>query len=151
MVIAHPTSVYKSESNHMNSTPEQLVQQFYDDVWNRADETLARTILTPKFKFRGSLGLEKSGPDGFIDYMRTIHRALAGYTCTIEDLIASEVRAAARMTFSGRHQSEFFSFAPTGRQITWSGAAFFTFSAGQISDLWVLGDIDAIKTQLAKT
>ena len=135
----------------MNSSPEQLVRQFYDDVWNRADETLARTILTPKFTFRGSLGFEKSGPEGFIGYMRTIHAALAGYTCTIEDLFATETRAAARMTFSGRHRAEFFGSAPTGRQITWSGAAFFTFSARQISELWVLGDIDAIKTQLAKT
>lgn len=127
----------------------QLVRRFYKDVWNRADEALAQKILAADFTFRGSIGLEKSGPDGFVDYMRTIHAALSGYTCTIEDLITTETRAAARMTFAGKHQGDFFGMAPTGRQISWSGAAFFTFSDGQIKDLWVLGDIDAIKSQLA--
>lgn len=136
--------------SRMSIAPEKLVRQFYHDVWNRADEALARTILTPDFRFRGSLGLEKSGPDGFIDYMRAIHAALGGYNCTIEDLISTEMRVAARMTFSGRHQGELFGVAPTDRHITWSGAAFFSVSAGKISELWVLGDIDAIKSQLAK-
>ncbi len=133
----------------VNISSEHLVIRFYDDVWNRSDEALAREIVTPDFTFRGSLGLTKQGPEGFIDYMRTVHAALAGYTCTIDDLFATEARAAARMTFAGKHQGEFFGFPPTGRQVTWSGAAFFTFSGGRINDLWVLGDIDAIKSQLA--
>src|SRR5215468_12391150 len=85
----------------MTTSPKALVERFYFEVWNRADEQVAREILHPDFRFRGSLGSVRRGPDGFIDYMRSIHAALADYTCTIEDLIATKTRAAARMTFKG--------------------------------------------------
>ena len=54
-------------------SPTILVERFYFDVWNRADEAVARDILHPAFKFRASLGLVRHRPDGFIDYMRSIH------------------------------------------------------------------------------
>lgn len=129
-------------------TPQQLVERFYHEVWNRADEAVAHEILHPAFRFRASLGPEKRGPDGFIEYMRLIHAALAGYTCTILDIIAQGERAAVRLRFAGMHQGTFFGVAPTGREIAWGGAAFFTTDGRQITELWVLGDVDAVKQQL---
>ena len=125
-----------------------LVVSFYEDVWNRADEAMARSILHPDFRFRASLGPERRGPDGFIGYMRSVHAALADYTCIIDDLIATETRAAARMTFKGLHRGRFFDVEPTGREIRWSGGAFFTADGRQLVELWVLGDIDSVKRQL---
>src|SRR5260370_20070635 len=98
----------------MTVTPRLLVERFYHEVWNRADEAVAREILHRDFRFRASLGPERSGPDGFIDYMRSIHRALASYTCTIEDLVATEDSVAARMTFTGIHRARFFDVEATG-------------------------------------
>ena len=132
----------------MQSSPRRLVERFYHEVWNKADETVAHEILHPNFRFRASLGPQRDGPIGFINYMRTIHAALGRYECTIEDLVESEWRAAARMRFTGVHQGSFFGVPATGREITWSGAAFFTMNGHQITELWVLGDIDAVKQQL---
>jgi predicted ester cyclase len=80
--------------------------------------------------------------------MRSIHAALANYTCIIDDLIATEDRAAARMTFKGIHRGHFFAIGPTGREITWEGCAFFTTNGHHIVELWVLGDVDSVKRQL---
>jgi len=113
-----------------------------------ADEGAAREILSADFRFRGSLGQEKRGLEGFIDYMRSVHQALGDYRCIIDDLIVSSDRAAAQMTFTGVHKDMFFGVPATGRQITWAGAAFFTMEADRISELWVLGDLDALKSQL---
>src|SRR5262245_10725060 len=55
----------------MEITPRALVERFYYEVWNRADERVAREILHPKFRFRASLGPERRGPEDFIDYMRS--------------------------------------------------------------------------------
>lgn len=126
----------------------RLVERFYGEVWNKADEAVAREILDADLHFRGSLGLERHGVRGFIDYMRSIHAALADYECIIDELIDSGPRAAARMRFKGTHRGPLFGVAPTGREISWAGAAFFTVHDGRISELWVLGDIDAIKLQL---
>lgn len=132
----------------MTMSPKILVERFYHQVWNQADEAEARRILHADFRFRASLGPDHVGPDGFIAYMRQIHAALAEYTCTIETLLVEDNRAAARMRFTGRHQAEFFGIPATGRTITWTGGAFFVTDAAQITELWVLGDIDAVKRQL---
>ena len=135
----------------MSTTPEKLVQRFYHEVWNNADEHVAKEILAEDFRFRGSLGSEKLGQDGFIEYMLSIHRALADYQCIIEDLITTDSRASARMTFKGKHQAELFGIEATGKEIKWAGAAFFTVKNGRLTELWVLGDIDSIKQQLASS
>jgi len=130
-------------------TPKHLVETFYHDVWNKQDAKLARKILAGDFKFRGSLGLEHEGPDAFIDYMNMVHTALGQYHCIIEDLIISENRVAAQMTFRGFHQNDFLGVPATGKLIQWQGAAFFTIKGEAISALWVLGDMDSLKAQLA--
>ena len=132
----------------MSVSPAQLVEHFYAEVWNRADEAVAHEILSPDFRFRASLGLETIGLSGFIGYIRSIHAALGNYTCTIIDMVEQADRVAARMRFSGLHRAEFVGVQATGREIVWSGAAFFRIKANAISELWVLGDIDAVKQQL---
>jgi steroid delta-isomerase-like uncharacterized protein len=128
--------------------PKALVESFYADVWNRRDTARAHKIIAPDFRFRGSLGQEKQGVDGFLAYVDAVHAALGSYTCIIKDLIEASQRVAARMTFRGIHQGELFGVPATHRMIEWSGAAFFTIRDGQLSELWVLGDIDAVKAQL---
>lgn len=126
----------------------ELVEAFYLEVWNQADETRAREILADSFRFRGSLGAERTGPEGFIAYLGDVHRALADYRCIIEDLVTDGNRAAARLRFTGRHRDEFLGFPPTGRQVTWAGTAFFTCEDARITDLWVLGDLAELRSQL---
>ncbi|MBK5923726.1 hypothetical protein CCR90_07985 [Rhodovulum sulfidophilum] len=132
----------------MTATSTKLVESFYNDVWNKRDFRVAHEIISTDFRFRGSLGPEKRGIDGFLEYVEAVHKALENYTCVIEDLVCSEDRAAARMIFRGTHQSEFFGVSCTGKDIEWAGAAFFGVSDGKLSKLWVLGDLDAVKQQL---
>ena len=132
----------------MANTPAELVESFYADVWNRRDADRARQIIMPDFCFRGSLGTEKRGLEGFLTYVDAVHAALGEYTCVIEELIETPRRVAARMTFRGVHQADFLGAAPTHKIIEWSGAAFFTIKDGKLAELWVLGDIDAAKEQL---
>ena len=79
----------------MQRSPADLVERFYHDLWNRANEAVAWEILHPDFRFRASLGPEKIGPGGFIEYMRLIHTALSGYRCTIQEMLESGERVAA--------------------------------------------------------
>lgn len=132
----------------MAATPIALVERFYNEVWNNADEGVAREILDEDFRFRGSLGPEERGQDGFIAYMRTIHAALADYICVIEDIVATDDRVAARMIFKGIHRGEIFGVAPSGNIVRWAGAAFFRIAGERIVELWVLGDVDSVKRQL---
>ena len=44
----------------------RLVQRFYHEVWNEADETVGREILHADLRFKASLGPVRTGPEGFI-------------------------------------------------------------------------------------
>ncbi len=110
----------------MKTVPRILVERFYFEIWNQADERVARETSHFDFRFRASLGPERHRSEGSIDYMRSIHTALGNYTCIIDDLITTENRAAARMTFKGVHRGRFFDVEPTGREVRWAGGALFT-------------------------
>jgi len=125
-----------------------LVERFYGEVWNRRDFAVADDILAADFRFRGSLGDKTVGVPAFLAYVDSVHAALADYRCTIEELIADQRRASARMMFSGRHRAPLLGVAATGRDVSWAGAAFFTVARDRIESLWVLGDIAGLKRQL---
>jgi steroid delta-isomerase-like uncharacterized protein len=125
-----------------------LVEAFYNEVWNKRDYALAKQILSPDLRFRGSLGSQTLGVPALLAYVDEVHAALSDYRCQIEELIVEESRAAARMTFAGCHRGPLFGVAGTGRDLSWVGAAFFEMSEGRIASLWVLGDLDGLKQQL---
>jgi steroid delta-isomerase-like uncharacterized protein len=102
-----------------------LVERFYSDIWNRCDFAMAAEILADDFRFRGSLGPETVGVPAFHAYVESVHAALGDYHCTIEEMINAETGVAARMTFAGVHRGPLFGVAPTGRTVSWAGAAFF--------------------------
>ena len=132
----------------MSREPDQ-VRKFYGLVWNRYAKDSIPEILHDQITFRGSLGEEKTGHAGFIEYLDMVHRALGDYRCTIEELVSEPPKVFVRMKFSGIHKGEFLGYPPTGRRVAWSGAALFTFADGKIIDLWVLGDLKSLEHQLA--
>ncbi|HEX4637760.1 MAG TPA: ester cyclase [Rhizomicrobium sp.] len=128
-----------------------LVERFYGEIWNRRDYAVADQILAADFRFRGSLGSETIGVPAFLAYVDAVHAVLENYRCTIEELIADEHRASARLLFAGRHRGSLLGVAATGREVAWAGAAFFTITRDRIESLWVLGDIAGLKQQLGVT
>jgi predicted ester cyclase len=125
------------------------VGSFYADVWNRGDLEPVPALLGADISFRGSLGAERKGHEEFIAYVQMVRGALSDYRCEILDLVVEPPRAFARMRFSGLHTGTFLGFAATGHRVEWMGAALFTAASdGRIADLWVLGDLLALREQL---
>jgi steroid delta-isomerase-like uncharacterized protein len=125
-----------------------LVERFYGEIWNRRDYSVAEGLLAADFRFRGSLGSETIGIPAFLAYADAVHAALEDYRCAIQELIADERRASARMLFAGRHRAPLLGVVGTGREVAWAGAAFFTIGAERLASCWVLGDIAGLKRQL---
>ena len=57
----------------------ELVRSFYDDLWNRWDDALVPTVLSPTFEFRGSLGTVSIGRDGWLDYRQVVRSGSADF------------------------------------------------------------------------
>ena len=127
-----------------------IIQAFYEEIWNKHDTSKISELLQADCTFRGSLGHEQHGREGFAAYVDFVHAALGDYRCEIQEVIAEGNKAFARMQFSGVHRGEFFGYPPTGKRVEWAGAALFTFAGEQIAALWVLGDVHGLLQQLAR-
>lgn len=126
-----------------------LVQRFYTDLWNRWDDALVGDVLSPDFLFRGSLGQEVQGRDGWRRYRDLIRQGSSDFHNEIIDLVVAEDHAAARLEYSGTHTGPILGFNPTGRRFSYSGAAFFTASDASLTEAWVLGDLQSLSAQLS--
>ena len=131
------------------STPD-IVQSFYDRIWNEGDLGCIPHLVAEDFRFRGSLGQQTRGQSAFADYVRSVRGALAEYRCEIISCVAEKDRAFAKVRFSGRHLGRFHGFEPTGKPIEWLGAALFHMDTRQIVELWVLGDVAGLDALLSR-
>ena len=129
---------------------KEQVRKFYEVLWDSHDTDAIPSVLHKNFTFRGSLGQEKRGHGGFAEYVDMVHRALGNYKCIIEDLVAEENKVFAKMAFTGIHRDAFMDYAPTGKRVSWSGCALFTFDGERIRDVWVLGDLKNLEDQLKR-
>jgi steroid delta-isomerase-like uncharacterized protein len=128
----------------------RLIERFYHEMWNRFDQTLIPLLLTEDLEFRGSLGQAKHGHAGFAEYMNFIARTFPDFTNEIEETISEDDKAFARLKYSGTHRGELLGIAPTEKRIQYNGAAVFKFREDKISEVWVLGDIFGLMSQLQK-
>lgn len=100
------------------------------------------------FKFRGSLGHEERGYEGFAAYVDMVHAALGDYQCIIDELVSEGDKVFAKMRFTGVHRGDFLGYMPTGKRLSWAACALFKFEGQRISDVWVLGDMKGLELQM---
>ena len=127
---------------------KNLVCRFFDEMWNPWNFAKADELLAPDIVFRGTLGDELRGRDAFRGYMRKVQAAFPDFHNAIEEISANEDRVVARTRYRGTHRGEIFGIAPTGKTISYAGAAFFRIADGKIVHGWVLGDIVSLLHQL---
>jgi predicted ester cyclase len=127
---------------------EALVRSFYDDLWNRWDDSLVDTVLSPSFEFRGSLGTSTTGRDGWQSYRDTVRAGSADFHNEVVALVVDGASAAARLQYSGTHTGPLLGISATGRPFEYAGAAFFTVTSGLLASAWVLGDLAGLRAQL---
>jgi steroid delta-isomerase-like uncharacterized protein len=125
-----------------------LIRRYYEEMWNRWDFALADELIDEAVTFRGSLGVDVRGREGFTGYMRTVRAAFPDFHNQIEELVAEGDRVVARLTYTGTHSGGLFGVAATGRRISYAGVAIFRIAGGRIIEGWVLGDLHGLFRQL---
>ena len=125
-----------------------VARRFWEELWNQWRYDLIPELLDPRLTFRGSLGVEVRGHDGFRHYMDIVRTAFPDFHNTIDDLLADGDLLAARLTLRGTHYGPVLGIVPTGKPVSYRGMALFRFKDGKIVDGWVLGDALGLKEQL---
>jgi steroid delta-isomerase-like uncharacterized protein len=125
-----------------------LIRRFFDEMWNPWNFAKADELLAPEIKFRGTLGAELKGRDAFRAYMRQVQAAFPDFHNRILEMTSENDRVVARTIYRATHRGEIFGLAPTGKSISYAGAAFFKIADGKIVEGWVLGDLLGLLRQL---
>lgn len=126
-----------------------LIEKFYGELWNQWNDAAVEGTLSPSFTFRGSLGQETSGRQGWRRYRDLVRGGSADFHNDIVDLVCDDRRAAARLRFTGTHTGPLLGLPATQRRFEYAGTAFFTADERWLTSAWVLGDLDALRRQLS--
>jgi steroid delta-isomerase-like uncharacterized protein len=112
-------------------------------AFNDRDLAVAPTLVTSGFVRHdlASAFVDVRGREEVVDFMQIILKALPDVHVAIEDLFATEDRAAMRVTVSGTHQGEFQNIAPTGKKVKFSTFNLYRFKEGKLAEFWQLIDV----------
>lgn len=125
-----------------------LIEVFYEQLWNRWDDSAVDATLHAAFDFRGSLGQRTTGRDGWRAYRDAVRAGSADFHNQIVAIICEDQHGAVRLRYSGTHTGELLGIPPTRRRFDYAGAAFFTTDGRTLTSAWVLGDLDGLRRQL---
>ena len=81
-----------------------LIERFYARAWNSWDDAAVTSLLDERFVFRGSLGDEVTGRNGFRGYRDKVRAAFPDFHNEILDLVVEGDRAAVRLRYTGHHR-----------------------------------------------
>lgn len=139
---------YTARDPAQSALAPNAVCAFYERIWNNGELAAISELVTPHFRFRGSLGLEMCGREPFTEYVLTVRRALSDYKCEILDCVSEKQKAFVKMRFSGTHTGPFRGFPPTGKFVHWLAAALFVLEGELVAETWVLGDLVGLDAAL---
>ena len=145
--IIHEHVVRKLKKPNQMSNRE-LIEQWYNEMWNKWKVDIFPEILHSEITFRGSLGHEKKGHEGLKKYMDFIKSAFPDFHNKIEQIITEGNYSFAKLKYTGTHKGKVFGIEPTNRKIIYYGTAVFTIENEKIKNVWVLGDIFGLIKQL---
>lgn len=91
---------------------------------------------------------EVKGREEVPDYLHQILKTLPDLQIKVEDVFATEKRAAARFTVSGTHHGEFMGTAPTGKKVEYNQINLYSFEEGKIAETWQLMDVAGFMRQI---
>jgi steroid delta-isomerase-like uncharacterized protein len=134
---------------------EALIRRYYADFANDySDARVAAVIgevLTDDFVFHPPNNVEGyAGAGRHRQWLAWHHRALANQRYNIEDVVATDERAATRWTLTGTHSEEVLGIPPARHTVTVTGQDFFRLRAGRIAELWRAFDWRAVAQQVSQ-
>lgn len=119
---------------------EAAIRRFYEELWNERRPFVAEQIVADTIRFRGSLDKTLTGRDEFKRYVQMVLTAFPDWDNKIDEILATDDRVVARMTWSGTHQGRLGNIEPTGARVQYCGAGFFRLADGMIEEGWIVGD-----------
>lgn len=122
---------------------KRVGRRLIEELWGKGNLDFAYEVVASDF-VANIAGLPEPvhGPEGVRQLVTMFRSALPDLRETIEDQVAEDDKVTNLIRFSGTHQGEMLSIAPTGQQVTVEVLVIQYFSEGKI--VRVRGVLDAL-------
>jgi len=122
---------------------ERVLRRMFEEVWNGKKEAVIDEIVAPDLLCYGLPDPDAiaRGPEELKQVLRIFCGAFPDLHITVEDMIASGDRVAARWRSTGTHLGDHLGFPASGRAAPLSGATICVMRDGKIKEAWNLMDM----------
>ena len=128
-----------------------LLHEWFDQVWNRGDETAIHRLMAPDcvtHGLRDADGTEVTGKAAFLPFFHTFRTAFPDMRIVIEDSVVEGDKIAVRCTVRGTHRGHTLGFAATQRPVEFTGMCIARVRDGQLVEGWNNFDFSTMSAQL---
>ena len=123
----------------MSLTPESAMHAWFENLWNKGDETTIDTMLHVDGVVHGLPtpdGQPIRGPEAFKPFYRKFRTAFPDMSIEIVHSVTQGDMTLAHCRVKGTHNGDGIGFAATGRPIEFWGFALGRFDNGQLVEGW---------------
>jgi steroid delta-isomerase-like uncharacterized protein len=131
----------------MSTEESKAVVERFFRAMSEGDEAAFGDLVAPDAEIVGAL-VSGRGPAVYRQVLAALRAAFPDVRFTADEMLAEGEHVAVRMTTSGTHRGAFMGIAPTGKRLSWTGAAFYQLRDGRIARQWALQDRLAAFEQL---
>lgn len=124
-----------------------LMRRLVEEFWNNkrlevADALFAPSVTSPTAPWA------PPGPTGVKLAATMIFTAFPDFHMSIDQMVATGDRVAARYVETGTHQGAFMGVAPTGRKVCWTEIGILRIQDGKVVENWFEPDMLTLLQQL---
>jgi steroid delta-isomerase-like uncharacterized protein len=122
---------------------EQFLRRWFEEVWNQKSESAIDSMMSDDCIAYGLPDPDAviRGPEEFKQFHRRFCGAFPDVQITLEDVIASGDRVAARWRATGTHAGPHLGFPPTGKKVSLDGATIGVIRDGRLREGWNMMDM----------
>jgi predicted ester cyclase len=131
----------------MAATPEFVMRSWFEDVWNKSDESTIDRFLHADCVLHGAPA-SVGGPAGFRPLYRAFRRAFPDMRVDLPHVMSQGDICVARCLAVGTHRGVLNGIPPTNRTVTMDGFASIRVADGQVIEAWNCFDFLGMYVQL---
>lgn len=123
------------------------IRRFFEHCLNQHQSEILRELFTADIVAHTPNG-DSTGLAAIEQTVERVHAMFPGHRFTVDDVIVSGDKAAARWTMTATNTAPIGGLAPTGREITQRALVLYRFEDGKIAEFWLQLDQIGVLRQI---
>ena len=142
-------NVFTQSNVNMKEKNLSIAKQFYNEVINKGDNDLMKSIMSENFVDHYAAPNIPKGIEGFKQFLGMVGTAFPDIQVTVDEMFCDDDKVAVCLTVSGSHTGILLgSIPPTGKHAVWTGIDVLKIESGKITERWSQRDIFGMMKQI---